>query len=532
MYKAIIADDEIHICMLLQKLVDWENMGVEIIGWYMDGEATLEAIRTSLPDIVITDIRMPKITGLDIVKTCNAENIKCIFLLLSGHAEFEYAHMALKYNVENYLLKPVNKEELENNLRQIITRLDNEKKSRKDQIQAENKLRMNKEILGQQFLNNVLRIPGWMKNQDLNQVINDYSLEFGKQELFRVIAVKCISKGEFSDSQYQRLLKQVVNYSEKAFRKLFSNIIITDIDSKIYFLIHYENKINLQGMVQTFFEELKMRFFEYCDVSAGISRELTSISQLSERVRQEVDMAVQYRLNGGLNKLFFYEKLPACREKLPVDHFISELATYVELVQPQKVEALFAQLFGQISGGNLDLDSLFELEKRIKEEFIRCMQKLYQGEFGAEQIENELNIIVENARNKKGMLLKTQQIICRELMKFSETQLVQQTRYVALAKEYITAHLQENISLNDVSGVVYMNPTYFSTLFKKTTGQNFSDYLVEVRIEHAKELLKDLSLSVAEVGFRVGYQNSRYFSKVFLKTVGVKPSEYRKLCIS
>ncbi len=532
MYKAIIADDEIHICMLLQKLVDWKSMGIKIVGQYMDGETTLEAIRSSHPDIVITDIRMPKITGLDIVKICNAENIKCIFLLLSGHAEFEYAHMALKYNVENYLLKPVNKEELENNLRQIITRLDNEKKNRKDQMKAENKLRMNKEILSQQFLNNVLRIPGWLKNQDLKQIITDYSLEFDKQELFRVIAVKCISKGEFSDGQYQRLLKQVVNYSEKAFSKLFSNIIITDIDSKIYFLVYYGDNINFHGTVQTFFEELKMRFFEYCDISAGISHEMDSISQLSEGVRHEVDMAVQYRLNGGVNKLFFYEKLPACREKLPVAHFVSELVTYVELVQPQKVEALFAQLIGQVSSANLDLDSLFELEKRIKEEFIRRMQKLYQGEFEAEQIEYKLDIIVENARNKKGMLLNTRQIICKELVRFSETQLIQQTRYVALAKEYIAGHLQENISLNDVSGVVYMNPTYFSTLFKKTTGQNFSDYLVEVRIEHAKELLKDLSLSVAEVGARVGYQNSRYFSKVFLKTVGIKPSEYRKLCIS
>lgn len=532
MYKAIIADDEIHICMLLQKLVDWKSMGIEIIGQYMDGETTLAAIRASRPDIVITDIRMPKITGLDIVKTCNAERIKCIFLLLSGHAEFEYAHMALKYNVENYLLKPVNKEELENNLHQIITRLDSEKQNRTEQIKAENKLRMNKEILGQQFLNNVLRIPGWLKNRDIRQVLNDYSLEFDRQDFFRVIAVKCISKGEFSGSQYQRLLKQVVNYSEKAFSRLFSNIIITDIDSKIYFLIHYGDHINFYGALQTFFEELKMRFFEYCDISAGISRELDSISQLSEGVRQEVDMAVQYRLNGGVNKLFFYEKLPVCQEKLPIDHFISEFTTYIELLQSQKVETLFTQLLGQISSGSLDLDSLFELEKRIKEEFVRCMQKLYQGEFPAEQIEDELDLIVENAKNKRGMLLSTQQIICKELRKFSENQLVQQTRYVALAKEYIAEHLQENISLNDVSGVVYMNPTYFSTLFKKTTGQNFSDYLVEVRIEHAKELLKDLSLSVAEVGTRVGYQNSRYFSKVFLKTVGVKPSEYRKLCIS
>ncbi len=405
MYKAIIADDEIHICMLLKKLVDWESMGIEIIGQYMDGAAALEAVRTCRPDIVITDIRMPKISGLDIVKTCNAEKIKCIFLLLSGHAEFEYAHMALKYNVENYLLKPVNKEELENNLRQIVTRLDHETKDREAQKKTEHKLRMNKELLKQQFLSNVLLVPGWLRNQDTAQVMNSYSLDFQEDGLFRVIAVKCIGKGEFSGSQYQRLLKQVVNYSEKSFSKLFSGIVITDIESRIYLLVQYSEEIDFYAVVQTFFEELKMRFFEYCDISVGISQEIKGIACLFYDIRRQADMAVQYRLNGGVNRLFFYEKLPLCSEKLPVERILSELTAYMETIQPQKAEALFDGLLKQVSGSDLDLESLFELEKRIKEEFIRCMQKLYQGEFSKEDVEKELNIYPLSGRLRTGCFI-------------------------------------------------------------------------------------------------------------------------------
>ena len=108
-------------------------------------------------------------------------------------------------------------------------------------------------------------------------------------------------------------------------------------------------------------------------------------------------------------------------------------------------------------------------------------------------------------------------------------ELVKEIKHIAIAKEYVLNHLDENITLNDIAEIVYMNPTYFSTLFKKETGQNFSDYLVEQKILKAKELLKDLSLSISEIGSMVGYQNSRYFSKVFLKGVGIKPSEYRRL---
>ena len=246
MYKVIIADDEIHICMLLRKLIDWEKMGIEIVGEYTDGDETLKAIYEKRPDMVITDVMMPGISGLDIVKQCNADKIKCVFLLISGHAEFEYAHMAIKYNVENYLLKPVDKDELQDNLLQIIGRLQKEEEARENYNEIEHKLRKNTEILHRQFLNNIMTIPGWLGNQNLSQLMQDYDLDYDPDDMFRIIVIRCVYKAAFNEEQRRILIKQMQNYIVKIMEKHFGHIEINAIPAGIYLLINYSSEKDLQ----------------------------------------------------------------------------------------------------------------------------------------------------------------------------------------------------------------------------------------------------------------------------------------------
>lgn len=120
-------------------------------------------------------------------------------------------------------------------------------------------------------------------------------------------------------------------------------------------------------------------------------------------------------------------------------------------------------------------------------------------------------------------------MVIREISAFQKLQYTKDSRYISQAKEYIYDHLDQNITLNEVAEMLYINPSYFSTLFKKETGETFSNYITQTRIGRAKELLRDLKYSISEVSTMVGYQDSKYFSKVFQKTVGIKPSKFRKL---
>ena len=529
MYKVIIADDEIHICMLLRKLIDWEKMGIEIVGEYTDGDETLKAIYEKRPDIVITDVMMPGISGLDIVKQCNADKIKCVFLLISGHAEFEYAHMAIKYNVENYLLKPVDKDELQDNLLQIIGKMQKEEEARENYNEIEHKLRKNTEILHRQFLNNIMTIPGWLGNQNLSQLMQDYDLDYDPDDMFRIIVIRCVYKAAFNEEQRRILIKQMQNYIVKIMEKHFGHIEINAIPAGIYLLINYSSEKDLLFSLRNLLDQICMRFFEYCNMSMGVSGVCQGIVNLSEKACAEAEVASRYYLNFGLNRVYEYGESNQAYKKIPVEAFIRELIPCIDMVNVKRAEELFADLIQRTDEEPYDLESLLQLEQRIQEELGRGLNQLYQGDYDVKLMEEKLEDIINHAESRKSMLTSTGKLVTEELKHYNESIFAQQFRYILLAKDYIREHMAENISLMDVSQVVYMNPTYFSTLFKRATGQTFSDYLAEVRISRAKELLKDLSISVAEVGERVGYPNSRYFSKVFLKTVGVKPSEYRKL---
>lgn len=529
MYKVIIADDEIHICMLLRKLIDWEEMGIEIVGEYTDGDETLKAIYEKKPDIVITDVMMPGISGLDIVKQCNADKINCVFLLISGHAEFEYAHMAIKYNVENYLLKPVDKDELQDNLLQIIGRLQKEEEARENYNEIENKLKKSTEVLHRQFLNNIMTMPGWLNTQNVSSLMQDYDLDYDQDGRFRILVMRCVYKAVFDGEQRRLLVKQMQNYVLKIMERQFGHTEINAVPEGIYVLISYESEKGLLPALRNLFDQICMRFFEYCDMTLGISSPCIGIAHLSEKTCMEAEAASRCYLNSGLNRVYEYSTEGQEYKKIPVEIFIRELIPCIDMVNAARAEELFADLVRRTDDGPVDLDSLFLLEHRIKEELGRGLLQLYQGDFDVSLMEEKLEDIMNHAESRKAMLLRTGKLAAEELRNYSESVFAQQFRYILIAKDYIREHMAENISLADVSQTVYMNPTYFSTLFKRATGQNFSDYLVEVRISRAKELLKDLSISVADVGTRVGYPNSRYFSKVFLKTVGVKPSEYRKL---
>ena len=136
---------------------------------------------------------------------------------------------------------------------------------------------------------------------------------------------------------------------------------------------------------------------------------------------------------------------------------------------------------------------------------------------------------IQNASSKEDLISTLKHMIIGEISAFQKLQYTKDSRYISQAKEYIHDHLDQNITLNEVAEMLYINPSYFSTLFKKETGETFSNYITQTRIGRSKELLRDLKYSISEVSAIVGYQDSKYFSKVFQKTVGIKPSKFRKL---
>jgi two-component system response regulator YesN len=170
------------------------------------------------------------------------------------------------------------------------------------------------------------------------------------------------------------------------------------------------------------------------------------------------------------------------------------------------------QLFDHIAGIFYDvLDNSFG--KFEKNEFIR----------------SDISFGMQNALSSDELKDSICIPVCEALEYLNESIKLQDNKPIRLAKQYIQEHYSEQIKLEDVANKVYLSPSYFSNIFKKETGQNFTDFLVDYRMQEAKELLRNADLSVNEIADRVGYVEQRYFSKLFKKVVGIKPTEYRKL---
>lgn len=309
MFRAIIADDEIRICMLLQRLIDWESMGIEITGEYHDGRSALQAIYDQNPDIVISDIRMPGMDGLEIVKHCREMGLKCVFLLISGHAEFEYARMAIQYNVENYLLKPINKTEMEDNLNQIIAKLKKEREKDASREDMSRQRELDKDVLRSQLLVNLLLIPDWMRQHSIDDVCDCFHISAREESQYYVVAFECIDKNGFTEEQHQVLLKQTMRYAELAFQKQIKDVIGFIHYTKIYFLLQDERAQALRESIVNVFERMQMRFFEYCDLVAGVSSIIYGLKNVSVENRVQADRAVRFRFNEGTGKVYYFEEV-------------------------------------------------------------------------------------------------------------------------------------------------------------------------------------------------------------------------------
>lgn len=530
MYTAIIADDEVRICMLLKKLIDWEKMNIRIIGEYHDGEQALEAIYELQPNIVISDIKMPKLDGLQIVKQCTEAGIKCSFLLISGHAEFEYAKMAIQYNVDNYLLKPINKNELENNIRQIIQHYEKEDYNNQQKQHTEQQLQKSKTQLLLQLFNNLMLIRNWKDGRNPEDIQDEYQVSPHLMTSFlRVSAISCAICDGFTKGQESTIRKQVSSYSVMLLEK--NNICAVPLiyGRNIYIMIEEKAAVNLVQILNVLLEMLKTKFYEYCTITIGVSKQIYGICNITVDNRIEAEHALNSRYNYGNGKVFFADKVKTGVKQINTEKYKKKFDFCMETQDIARMNEFFQSLKQDFDDTNLCIEGMFEFLNELKQLFV---QKL----FNAEDDPGCMALFVDcyesalaNATDKDALIKRLQAIVIEELNRQFEKLEKIQSLHIKQALEFIHKNYQKDISLVDISNHVYMNPTYFCSLFKKEVGKGFSDYLEEVRMEQAQTLLSHTSLSISEISERVGYNNARYFSKVFQKTVGIKPSEYRYL---
>ena len=236
-WRVLIVDDEFRIGMLINKLIRWEEYNIECLDVVDNGEAAFQIIQEAHPDIVITDIRMPKISGLDLISMTRERNILSKFVVISGYKEFEYAHRALQYGVDDYLLKPVNEEELNKVLKKCTQELNDEEEKSREQLQMQEAVTESRQIIKRNFLKNII------EQEDEDTVEKDTPHVSMEGEIYRGIDIKLdyVDFTKKDKKQDQLTVSKITSAVEQILRMEVEEVLLCEKENlHIYCLFNYD----------------------------------------------------------------------------------------------------------------------------------------------------------------------------------------------------------------------------------------------------------------------------------------------------
>lgn len=534
--KVLIADDEMKVCKLIQHLVDWDALEMEIVDIVNDGEAALEVISAQKPDIVITDIRMPVYDGLELVRRGKEINPDINFIVISGYSQFEYAQQAIKYGVKDYLLKPLKKRELEGVLSEIRDSHASHVMENKKHEELELIVQTSREHIKESFLIKMLQDPAlhsFLGNMDLQEVNKKYECNFRKGyfvgarvRMFYSLRLKDVEVKSFVINKVNQIIKEKLP-------ELCTECISTICRDEIVILINTdeEDYTDLQKLFKSIRIELlnfKEEFHEVHFV-AGIGRKCSCLADI-DRSFEEAQYAIMNRM--GERERYFIEYNPKSvsgKEKKEI--FDREIRQKIlecqERIDIEGIQRLVIELKNRLEKYRTD-------GKLVYECFLELVQTL---QFGAKDYRNQLGgIFEEKYEDYYWEMLGFEKLFSwiindveQEYDVYKKSLKDAVSKPIRDAKKYIQDNFNSHINLESVSEYVGFNSAYFSTLFKKETGKNFLEYLTDLRIQKAKNYLIQTDQDVAEIALAVGYSDLKYFSKLFKKMTGINPSEFRKL---
>jgi two-component system response regulator YesN len=535
MFHVLIADDERKICQLIQCLVDWEAMETEIVACVHNGEDALKIVEKQKIDILITDIRMPKYGGLELLKKVKDISPDTAAIIVSGHRQFEYAHAAIQYGAEEYLLKPIRKDELQSAVQKVL------EKRRVRIVEEEERNKIKERMIEDEKRFRSLLVRDYIEHEgagelpcSLEDIRGKYHCDFGFQFFVAaVLKVDFLGKVDGIDIEMilRRKIGRIIENNIKEENLIYCYEII---HNDICFLINFDLSAQekLYGDLWHVIYEIKSLSDSATSLHATVA--LGSIVDDIARIRESVHTAkvtIADRLLRGVDQII--EDM-AQNEALSAKDMISDASRQVLLGRSgfpgtdALVQAV-AEIQSTVDGApNKSGALILSVCEEAFEYFMVGIKPFFS--------QNEIEDIKDGYKRGADMSISEEQAfqnlrrhMADVLWVVQEKRSQKEKKPIIEAKSYIQDNYREQISLEDVSNYVGFNAAYFSYLFKREVGRSFLEYLTDVRMQEAKHLLSDSTRSIGEIAERVGYIDSKYFSRAFKKIMGISPSQYRAL---
>ncbi|KMK75561.1 response regulator transcription factor [Alkalihalobacillus pseudalcaliphilus] len=514
MNRVLIVDDEIFVRKGLRSLISWKQFGYEVCWEADNGEQALEIIQEHKPDLVVTDIRMPEIDGLELIKRARElEQPVCPFIIVSGYNDFKYAQTAVRYQVFDFVLKPIDQEEFEAILFDLNKVINSQKKERLKQVEIELQDGFYELIHGKM---DHLKIEEWLSLAKLspNNFLYYVLIEINNDCHYNQMKMECLKKA-IKDTLLEVLnVERTMPFHEQKNNMLGMLISSADLE-----------KGNMNAFIHKLQKEISSQF-EW-DFTIVVGEKIANILELPHSF-QTADEARAYKYTFDHQPLL-YDELK--RKRFKFDDFDLQLfRIFIERMEENHVH----QLSDGIDDMFLSFKTLEFSPKAIKMMINRLIYGIIQIIKRMNGDEKEISSFTAMMRWEEHNLTvkKLKQVFSQFV--FESTDYIQTLRQsnmkgdIYRIKTYIGENYRENISLKSIAQTFYMNPVYMGQLFKKTFGVYFKDYLLQLRVSEAKKLLRQTDLRVYEIAKEVGFASTDYFVTQFEKVMKVTPTEYRQ----
>lgn len=534
--KVFLVEDEMVIRRGIKNSIDWEKEGYIFCGEASDGELAYPMIIKEKPDILITDIRMPFMDGLELCKLVKKELPNIKILILSGYDEFDYAKEAIRLGVTEYLLKPISSGKLLEALNGVSESIRREKEDKDLVRKCMEEMRENTEHEKQKFFEQM--IAGNLSMAD--------ALETGKKyEMNLSAGMYNLLLFRFTLGEENRKSGELLGEAEYAIEKLTERLeYVFEFQRGVEgwaFLLMADNEEQMSERVKELSKVLEEIMKNYSTIAyfGGIGQPVARLRELEESFR-EAERALAARFTMELNRIISVEDIRMAQNVDTLDDI--EITSFGEI---EKTRTMLEKFLNNGAEDEIDefvdvhinelpeenLKSVLMRQYIIMDAYIVMMsfcEKIegIEGEMQAqsEELKNSMKTIqtLEEIKNYIRMLLK-------KIIGVRDT--ISGRRYsdiIEIAKDQIRkTYMSDEISLNTIAAEVGMSPSYFSSIFSKEMGKTFVEYLTEIRMDRAKELLMCSSMKTSEIGYEVGYKDPHYFSYIFKKTQNCTPKEFR-----
>ncbi|WP_127532575.1 response regulator transcription factor [Paenibacillus kobensis] len=538
--KVIIVDDEPHISRNLEKVIPWEMLGLEVVGTARNGAEAYELIQSLSPDLLLSDIRMPVMDGLELVKRIREEELDVDVIMLSGYQDFAYTRTAIQYGVKDYILKPIPYDELTGVIARVMSEQRNKRRQRKEE---ERKLGRMIDMAGEKMLYDILMdytdpsSDHWLMNgeeqrhADRSYMLALFNYDVGSEAakdwrewtdkerklwnfaIYNVLRESMQQPGQshaviqMRDGEWCVLVertgegKQDAEFDREAVRE-WTLALLEQVKKHV--------KLTLETGIYPSYVSIKELSGAYKTVQRGmqLAGEEQQLSKSEQSVRFYEDDAseqsgadlamwgIAERLVSGLKR----------GDKVVVEDELREISTQMKRIDEPSYRRLRPMIHFIALHMMREMKETGLLRREQEEQLWRKLDKLY----GVKDLIAMIRLLSDAGLE-------------RDNRKQSERSMLE-------AKAYLDRNLFRDISVEETASHVGLSASYFSLLFKQTFGLTFIEYVTRQRMEKAKAMLAETTKSVAQIAKEVGYSERRYFTKVFMKFTGENPTDYRSSC--